>query len=142
MSKRESSDTPAGTPTTSGRSPSTATGFIRKNSPGARDIEKDPDGVNFAGTIHTRINHPNWEATGVINNIPSMPRNGYSEGMWDAEGEEDMSRGHADGKRFMSKQVLAKSTFDQKHKLIEANDTARAAELALRELYGSIRAAK
>ena len=37
--------------------------------------------------------------------------------------------------------MLAKSTFDQKQKMVEALDNARAAELALREILGSIRAA-
>jgi hypothetical protein len=37
--------------------------------------------------------------------------------------------------------MLAKSTFDQKQKMVDALDNARAAELALREILGSIRAA-
>lgn len=41
----------------------------------------------------------------------------------------------------MSKQMLAKSTFEQKQKMLDALDNARAAELALREVLGSIRAA-
>jgi hypothetical protein len=38
--------------------------------------------------------------------------------------------------------MLAKTTFEQKQKMIDALDNAKAAELALRELLGSIRAAK
>jgi hypothetical protein len=34
--------------------------------------------------------------------------------------------------------MLAKTTFEQKQKLIDALDNAKAAELALRELLGSI----
>lgn len=138
MSKRESS-TPAGTPATSGRSPSLATVFTRKQSPGSKEIVKTPDGVNFPGTVHTRFNHPNWESTGVMNDIPSMSRNGGSKDNWDAE---DDTRRAMDGKRAMSKQMLAKSTFEQKQKMLDALDNARAAELALREVLGSIRAAK
>jgi hypothetical protein len=41
----------------------------------------------------------------------------------------------------VSRQLLAKSTFDQKQKMVEALDNARAAELALREILGSIKAA-
>jgi hypothetical protein len=37
---------------------------------------------------------------------------------------------------------LAKTGFEQKEKMIEALDNAKAAELALREMLGSIRAAK
>lgn len=140
MSKRESSTPAAATPAT--RSPSTATGFARRKSPNPRDAAKTPDGVNFSGTVHTRINQASWEATGVMNNIPSVARNEYAPGNWGAETEDDMSRSHADGKRSFNKQALAKATFDQKHKMLEAMDNARAAELALREVLGSIRAAK
>jgi hypothetical protein len=44
--------------------------------------------------------------------------------------------------RSVSRHMLAKTTFEQKEKLVEALDNARAAELALRELMGSLRAAK
>lgn len=140
MSKRESS-TPGDTPSASRRSPSSATGFTtRKQSPGSADIAKTPSTLNFPAHGQTRINQPSWEATGVINDIPSLSRNGSAKPNWDAE--DDMTRRNADGKRSMSKQMLAKSTFDQKQKMLEALDNARAAELALREVLGSIRAAK
>lgn len=135
-SKRESS-TPAGTPATSGRSPSLATAFIRKPSPGSA---RTPDGLHYPSGVNNRLNHANWEATGVINDVPPIPRNGYSQGSWDVE--DDMRRRHAEGKKSMSKQLLAKSTYEQKQKELDALDNARAAELALREVMGSIRAAK
>ncbi|XP_044716273.1 uncharacterized protein HRG_10447 [Hirsutella rhossiliensis] len=59
---------------------------------------------------------PRWEATGVINDIP--------------------------GRRTVSKQAAQKAQLDVKQKLADAMDTARAAELALRELLSSWRAAK
>ena len=46
------------------------------------------------------------------------------------------------GQRNVSKQAMQKTQLDAKQKAAEALDTARAAELALRELVGSLRAAK
>ncbi|KAF4125551.1 hypothetical protein GMORB2_0795 [Geosmithia morbida] len=44
--------------------------------------------------------------------------------------------------RNVSRQIINKAQFDAKHRLADAVDTARAAELALRELLGSWHAAK
>ncbi|KAK2595423.1 hypothetical protein QQS21_006833 [Conoideocrella luteorostrata] len=75
-----------------------------------------------------------WEATGVINDIPSKSP-------WDVDsGAEPMSRSGM--QRTVSKQAMHKVHFDVRQKLADAMDTARAAELALRELVGSWRAAK
>ncbi|KAL0941812.1 uncharacterized protein CTRU02_204575 [Colletotrichum truncatum] len=78
---------------------------------------------------------PSWEATGVINNIPP---NGETATSTDGEGSQNAGK----RQRQVSKQVMQKANFDQKHKLADALDTARAAELAYRELYSSLRAAK
>ncbi|SPQ23250.1 74d09585-04cc-4be3-9945-885e61176121 [Thermothielavioides terrestris] len=61
-----------------------------------------------------------WEATGVINDIASP------------EGRP---------RRFASQQTLEQQ-LDARQQMQDAQDTARAAELALRELLGSLRAAK
>ncbi|GKT57695.1 hypothetical protein ColTof4_09682 [Colletotrichum tofieldiae] len=79
---------------------------------------------------------PSWEATGVINNIP--PKNGDVATSTDGEGSQNAGK----RPRQVSKQVMQKAQFDVKHKLADAMDTARAAELALRELLSSWRAAK
>ena len=71
-----------------------------------------------------------WEATGVINDIPS---NG------DVTPDPTKRPG---AQRNVSRQVNQKAQLDIKHKLADAMDTARAAELALRELLSSWRAAK
>ncbi|WYZ37795.1 hypothetical protein EsH8_II_001301 [Colletotrichum jinshuiense] len=81
---------------------------------------------------------PSWEATGVINNIP--PKNGNSDVAASTDGEGSQNAGKRP--RQVSKQVMQKAQFDVKHKLADAMDTARAAELALRELLSSWRAAK
>ncbi|KAH6894106.1 hypothetical protein B0T10DRAFT_508372 [Thelonectria olida] len=73
---------------------------------------------------------PTWEATGVMNDIP---RPGD-------ETPEAMKRPGM--QRSVSKQVVHKAQFDVKQKLSDAMDTARAAELALRELLSSWRAAR
>ncbi|TQN72176.1 hypothetical protein CSHISOI_03310 [Colletotrichum shisoi] len=79
---------------------------------------------------------PSWEATGVMNNIP--PKNGDVATSTDGEGSQNAGK----RPRQVSKQVMQKAQFDVKHKLADAMDTARAAELALRELLSSWRAAK
>lgn len=83
-----------------------------------------------------------WEATGVINDIPTLANNANPE-KWDQEADEARNdRRLVDGRKTVTRQLLAKTAFDQKKKLTEAMDAARAAELALREILGSIRAAK
>ena len=75
--------------------------------------------------------------TGVINDIPA---NGPWEGDVTQEGQEGIRRPGM--QRAVSKQMAQKFQFDGKQKLSDAMDTARAAELALRELLSSWRAAK
>lgn len=70
---------------------------------------------------------PRWESTGVINDI------------CEASSETGRRPGLS---RTTSRQIVQKAQFDAKHKLSDAMDTARAAELALRELLSSWRAAK
>lgn len=78
---------------------------------------------------------PGWEATGVINDIPGSKSN------WDGEATPDTAKRPA-MQRGVSRQVVQKTQFDVKQKLADAMDTARAAELALREILSSWRAAK
>lgn len=77
---------------------------------------------------------PRWEATGVINDIPSKTG-------WEVETPQDQNK-RPGMQRTVSKQMVQKAQFDVKQKLSDAMDTARAAELALRELLSSWRAAK
>ncbi|KAH7175573.1 hypothetical protein EDB81DRAFT_12228 [Dactylonectria macrodidyma] len=77
---------------------------------------------------------PTWEATGVINDIPQR-------GSWDGDATPEPMR-RPGMQRAVSKQAVQKAQFDVKHKLTDAMDTARAAELALRELLSSWKAAR
>jgi hypothetical protein len=86
------------------------------------------------------VNMPTWEATGVMNVIPNV-KNGESSRSGD-DAERDGGRRLENRQRSVSKQMLAKTTFEQKQKMMEALDNAKAAELALRELVGAVRAAK
>jgi hypothetical protein len=149
MSRREGS-TPTGTPGTSTvgtahgkRSPaSDADGGNAGQdlrSPRIRRLPGDTSRDTKGATMH--LNNATWHTTGVMNDIPSITRNGDS-GRWEAEGDTDRLRRGGDGRRSVSRQILAKSTFDQKQKMLEALDSARAAELALKEVLGSVRAAK
>jgi hypothetical protein len=139
-SRREDS-TPAGTPGAGERrSPRPESERQGNRSPSLRrDDTGSSDVMNFKGRPSYYINKPSWESTGVMNNIPPL-RNGDSRS-WDGE-DRDTGRRIEGRNRPVSKQMLAKTTFEQKQKMIDALDNARAAELALRELMGSFRAAK
>ena len=91
------------------------------------------------GKVTTALNQVNWQSTGVINNIPIMhQRNDLNGGSNMATGVAD---GMAEGRRTVSRQIAAKNTFEQKQKMLDAMEGQRAAELALREILGSIKAA-
>ncbi|KFY91799.1 hypothetical protein V500_04465 [Pseudogymnoascus sp. VKM F-4518 (FW-2643)] len=129
-SRRDS--TPAGTPGANrgGTSGSPHTNGTPMQSPSM--VTRQPM-VDHKGKVKTTLNAATWHSTGVINNIPLVnQRNDLNS----SEGSSDR-----EGKRFPNRHMLAKSTFDQKQKMVEALDNARAAELALREILGSIRAA-
>ncbi|KAI0894597.1 hypothetical protein F4806DRAFT_471948 [Annulohypoxylon nitens] len=80
---------------------------------------------------------PTWEATGVINDIPA--RNGELKNSPEDSNGQDSRR--LPMQRAPSR-TIQKNQFDARHKLTDAMDTARAAELALREMLSSLRAAK
>lgn len=74
-----------------------------------------------------RLNEANWQATGVINNLPSTPRDGLT---------------RHDPRRDSSRRASVKHEFIRRHEGVEERDNGRAAELALKEVLGSIRAAR
>ncbi|KAF2716824.1 hypothetical protein K431DRAFT_289054 [Polychaeton citri CBS 116435] len=93
-------------------------------------------------TMQTFINAPNWQATGVINNLP--PRSGQATPQVQpaqiGEGPSDNS-----GRSIYrpSYQVAdPRSSSDSIWKLQEAAEQGNAAELALREVLGSLEAAR
>lgn len=148
MSRREGS-TPSGTPGANGntngggrRSPQSEVGHDRGSrqdvtSPTVKTRPMWVGDEGKKGNVRTILNGASWQATGVINNIPRLAPNSET-GKWN-DGDSVTPRHTI--RRTVSKQMLAKSTFDQKAKITEALDNARAAELALREVLGSIRAA-
>lgn len=76
-----------------------------------------------------------WEATGVINDIPprgEAARGGADDG---AEGSRQVPQ------RAISRQMM-KQQLDARQRVQDTMDTAKAAELALREIVSSLRAAK
>lgn len=75
-----------------------------------------------------------WEATGVMNDLSGKSG-------WDGSAPQDANK-RSGLSRNVSKQMAQKAQFDIKQKLTDAMDTAKAAELALRELVSSWRAAK
>ncbi|KAK8111469.1 uncharacterized protein PG998_007926 [Apiospora kogelbergensis] len=81
---------------------------------------------------------PSWEATGVMNDLPA--RNGdLQTGQWD---DADPNRRQGLQPQRVPSRAAQKQQLDARQKLTDAVDTARAAELALREMLSSWRAAK
>ena len=73
------------------------------------------------------FNRANWHVTGVINDIPPTPRDGAPK---------------YELRRDQQRRVSVKSDIAQRQKVLDEKDTGRAAELALREILDSIKAAK
>lgn len=114
--RRRETLTPAGTPKGSSS---------LKESTSSQDLSKSPFSPN--GTNAKSQPPPPWELTGVIS---EAVRNGDADGTRNAQ------------QRSASRQVAQKAQLDARNRLTDAADTAKAAELALRELIGSVRAAK
>lgn len=96
-----------------------------------------PVNVRDDERVHTFINAANWQATGVINNlpprVPSRANNPTPTGQ--AQRIQEMRR-DATGQR------QERPESESWYKMQEAAETGRAAELALRELLGSLEAAR
>lgn len=129
--RRDVSSTPTGTPKSARREIRTASD---PDTPKAAKIPKDGQ-YAVDSTLSKFPFAPRWEATGVMNDIPPKASSG------DAETPTETSKRPA-ASRTASKQMVQKAQFDAKQKLADAMDTARAAELALREIIGSWRSAK
>ncbi|KAI5861329.1 hypothetical protein GGS23DRAFT_146588 [Durotheca rogersii] len=122
-----------GTPTASSRrSPGTDSGGVKPSA-----MPKDGQFVVDKQTAKYPF-QPTWESTGVINDIPT--RNGELKSSFDEGAGQDLSR--RPGLQRAPSRTVQKSQLDARQKLVDAMDTARAAELALRELLSSWRAAK
>lgn len=83
---------------------------------------------------------PGFEVTGVLNNIPHKTPE-VSHAAEAADATQDLST-RPDLQRQLSRQMFQKAQLDVKQRLTDAVDTARAGELALREIISSWRAAK
>lgn len=79
------------------------------------------------GPMKTILNRANWQATGVINNIPPPSK------------ETPLSYSK---RRAVSRKASIKETLVRKQDALEEKDRGRAAELALLEVLESVRAAK
>ncbi|KAH6647501.1 hypothetical protein BKA67DRAFT_662287 [Truncatella angustata] len=84
---------------------------------------------------------PRWEATGVINDLPA--KNGEPPANWDDNADQAARRPSTQQQlQRAPSRIAQKQQLDARQKLTDAMDTARAAELALKELLSSWRAAK
>ncbi|EME49120.1 hypothetical protein DOTSEDRAFT_40358 [Dothistroma septosporum NZE10] len=88
---------------------------------------------------HTFLNQANWQATGVINNLPprARSRNDDEQATGQAQRIHEMRR-DAGGRRIQRPDQENESMW----KLQEAAELGRAAEMALREVLGSLEAAQ
>jgi hypothetical protein len=97
--------------------------------------------VNYkeGSQVQTSFNTASWHATGVINNLPprGSSRNNESAPSAQAQRMNDMRRDGSGQKAFRPSH-----DYDQMWKLQEDAEVGRAAELALREVLGSLEAAK
>ncbi|KAI0477176.1 hypothetical protein GGR56DRAFT_392886 [Xylariaceae sp. FL0804] len=85
---------------------------------------------------------PTWEATGVMNDLPARNGELKAASAWgEPASAPDASTPKPVAQRAPSR-VAQRAQLDARQKLGDAMDTARAAELALRELLSSWRAAK
>ena len=80
------------------------------------------------GSVMMRLNEANWQVTGVINNLPPPSS---------AEVAPRYMK-----RRDSSRRMSLKNDLGSRHDALEERDRGRAAELALKEVLGSIRAAK
>ncbi|KAM0542452.1 hypothetical protein ACHAPJ_012762 [Fusarium lateritium] len=127
---RRETSTPVGTP----KGPAQKDTPIPENDDFRSAISKDNQLVVDSTMKYSTPFQPTWEATGVMNDIPKR-------GSWESDAAPEPPK-RPGMQRTVSKQAIQKAQFDVKQKLSDAMDTARAAELALRELLSSWRAAK
>ena len=111
--KRDGSTTSSKlTPFRDQRSPSTQGGFAN-----VQHADSAP--------VRTVLNRLNWQSTGVINDLPPVLR----------EDDSPFGRRHSRG-------MSVKEELINKQNALEERERARAAELALQEVLGSVKAAK
>ena len=78
------------------------------------------------GKIRTVFNEMHWQATGVINNLPPRPVGSTVPEM----------------RREVSRHMQQKTDLEQRQKMSEEWENGKAAELALKEVLGSVREAR
>ena len=84
---------------------------------------------NDGEAFRTFVNQANWQATGVINELPPTPR-------------DQKSTASLGSRRAAPSKIPVKDSLRRKEDLLEAVDRARALELALREVLESYKVAK
>lgn len=97
------------------------------------DQSSPPSGLHYpnaghaeGGPVTVSLNRPNWQATGVINDLPPVIRESPS----------------YPKPRNMIRMISAKEEIIRKQDALEEKERGRAAELALKEVLESVKAAK
>jgi hypothetical protein len=130
---RRDTSTPAGTPTAGSKKSPTSDGSTFRSPVAGKDAHEEKESIGSRFSFPAR-----WEVSGAVNDVPL--KNGEVPN--DGEGAlQEPDRPAGPSQRAVSRQMM-KAQLDMKQKVQDAVDTARAAELALRELLSSLRAAK
>lgn len=124
-----------GTPTTAPRSPA----FGDASASAARSPRSQKDDSQSGAASGSKYPFkPRWETTGVINDLAL--RESGTRGEAEGSAAPQQAR-HEPSQRSVNRQTL-KQQLEMRQQIQNAEDRSRAAELALRELLGSLRAAK
>lgn len=121
QARRSSGKREGSTPSSSKPTP-----FRDRRSPSAHGPYNNNESQHSdGGHIRTYLNKPNWQSTGVINDLPPLAD-------------------HALYSRRLSpsRRPSVKEEIMHKHDVLDERDRARAAELALKEVLESVKAAK
>ncbi len=102
----------------------------------AQSPQQGKDGI----VLHTYLNAANWQATGVINNLP--PRASSRTSAASPQVQEPRARNATHERRPDYQNMPSEYNAEDVGKLHEAAEVGRAAEMALREVLGSLEAAK
>lgn len=100
-----------------------------------------PVGAKESTGVRGFVNAPNWQTTGVINNIPPRaPSRGDADvgAIGQAQRLRDMRRDNGSGQRIQRPEIETGNSWKQQ----EQSENGRAAEMALREVLGSLNAAR
>lgn len=137
VAARRATSASVGTPATSSRR-TPIPGDADSSTPRSPLSQRGGSQAGIGAAKNYPFNKHSWETTGVINDLAVREAEGSRDAAGDGPGRTARPE---PSQRSVSRQTL-KQQLDMRQRMQDAEDKARAAELALRELFGSLRAAK